>query len=93
MLWGRFGRKSRSKVFKMLQKGAVEPLDQPGVEFYSGLFLVEKVTGGWMPVMELSTLNRFVMVTKFCMEKVTSVLGSIHQGDWMFSIDLKDAYF
>ena len=57
------------------------------------LFLVEKATGGWRPIIDLSALNGFVTLTKFRMETVASVLGSIRKGDWMFSIDLKDAYF
>ena len=46
----------------MLQKGAVEPMDQPGLGYYSRLFLVEKVTGAWRPVIDLSALNGVVMV-------------------------------
>ena len=76
----------------MLQKGALEPVDQPGPGFYSWLFLVEKVTGGWWPAIDLSTLNDFVTVTKFQVETVASEVGSIRKGDWMFLIDLKDAH-
>ena len=65
----------------MLQKGAVEPVDQLGPSYYSWLFLVEKVVGGWRPVIALSALNGFVMLTKFKMEMVTSVLQSILWGD------------
>ena len=74
----------------MLLKGALEALDQPRPGFYSWLFLIEKVMGGWRPVIDLSALNGFVMLTKFKMEAVASVLGSIRKGDWMFLIDLKD---
>ena len=77
----------------MLLKGAVELMEQPRPRFYSWLFLVEKVTGDWRPVIDLSSLNNFVTITKFKMETVSSVLGSVHRGDWMFSIDLQDAYF
>ena len=35
----------------------------------------------------------FVTLMKFLVETVMSVLGSICREDWMFSIDLKDAYF
>ena len=84
----------QEKVSKMLQKGVMEPVDQLSPGFYSRLFLVEKVTdGGWRPVVDLSTLNRFVTATKFRMETVVSVLGSIRQGDWMFSIVPEDVHF
>ena len=51
------------------------------------------MTDGWRLVINLSTLNSFVMVMKFQMETMVSVLWSIRKGDWMFSIYLKDAYF
>ena len=90
-------RALREEVSKN-RKGALKPVDQPGPGFYSRLFLVEKVMGGgggggWRPVIDLSTLNGFIMVTKFQMETMTSVLGYIRKKDWMFSIDLKDVYF
>ena len=49
----------------MLQKGALEPVDQPGPGFYSRLYLVEKVMGGWRPVIDLLALNGFVTLTSF----------------------------
>ena len=77
----------------MVKKEAIEPapLNTPG--FYSRLFVVPKVTGGWCPVIDLSTLNLSVIKTKFKMETSKSVLSAIHKNDWMFSIDLQDAYF
>ena len=71
---------------KMLQKGALESVDQPGAGFCSHLFLVQKVTGGCRPLIDLSTLNGYVTLTKFRMETVVSVLGSIRKGDWMSSV-------
>ena len=46
----------------------------------------------WRPVIDLSILNRFVDVSHFRMETIQSVLLSVRQGDWMASIDLKEAY-
>ena len=72
--------------------GAVElaPLPSPG--FYSCLFVVWKTLGSWRPVIDLSTLNLFVDVSHFQMKTIQSVLLSVSQGDWMASIDLKEAY-
>ena len=75
----------------MLQKGAMEIVNQPGLGPYSHLFLMEKATGGWRLIIDLSALDSFVTLTKFRMEMVASVLGSIQKRDWMFLIDLKDA--
>ena len=76
----------------LIAKGAVElaPLPSPG--FYNRLFVVWKTSGSWRPVIDLSTLNHFVAVSHFQMETIQSVLLSVCQGDWMASIDLKDAY-
>ena len=76
----------------LITKGAVElaPLLSPS--FYSRLFVVWKTSGSWRPVIDLSTLNRFVDVSHFQMETIQSVLLSIRQGDWMASIDLQEAY-
>ena len=77
----------------MLAKGALEIARDPGPGFYSRLFLVEKATGGWRPVIDLSHLNDFVKLTSFKMETVASVLLSVREGDFVASLDLKDAYF
>ena len=66
------------------------PLPSPG--FYSRLFVVWKSSGSWRPVIDLSTLNRFVDVSHFQMETIQSVRLSVRQGDWMASIDLREAY-
>ena len=43
----------------LLRKGTVEPAPQsPG--FYNRLFLVQKASGSWHPIIDLSTLNDYV---------------------------------
>ena len=83
----------QQEVEAMLAKGALEIARDPGPGFYSRLFLVEKATGGWRPVIDLSHLNDFVQLTPFKMETVASVLLSVREGDFLASLDLKDAYF
>ena len=83
----------RQEAEAMLAKGALEIAGDPGPGFYSRLFPVEKASGGWRPVIDLSHLNEFVQLTLFKMETVTSVLLSVGEGDFLASLDLKDAYF
>ena len=64
----------------MLAKGALEIARDPGPDFYSRLFLVEKASGGWRPVIDLSHLNDFVQLTSFKKETVASVLLSVRGG-------------
>ena len=49
--------------------------------------------GVWRPVISLSHLNEFVHLTRFKMETVASVLLPVREGDFLASLDLKDAYF
>ena len=75
----------------LLRKGAVEPAPQsPG--FYSRLFLIQKASGSWRPIIDLSTLNNYITSAHFHIETPRSVLNSIRPGDWMISLDLQDAY-
>ena len=76
----------------LIAKSAVELAPVPSPGFYSRLFVVWKTSGSWRPVIDLSHLNRFVDVSHFRMETIQSVLLSVRQGDWMPSIDLKEAY-
>ena len=82
----------RQEIEGMLAKGALEIAQDPGPGFYSRLLLVEKASGGWRPVIDLSHLNEFVQLTPFKMETVASVLLSVREGDFLASLDLKDAY-
>ena len=81
------------EVEGMLAKGVLEIARDPGPGFYSRLFLVEKASGGWRPVIDLSHLNDFVQLTPFKMETVALVLLSVKEGDFLASLDLKDVYF
>ena len=85
------GRALEKEFIDLLHKGAIEQAPQtPG--FYSRLFVVQKDSGSWRPIIDLSTLNTFIVSQRFHMETPQSVLRSIRQGDWMISLDLQDAY-
>ena len=77
----------------MMGKRVLEIVPDPGPGFYSRLFLVEKASGGWRPVIDLSPLNEFIQQTPFRMETPSSVLLAVRENDFLASIDLKDAYF
>lgn len=82
-------------VQAMVAKNAIVVVDKEHLDpgFYSRLFLVPKPTGGWRPVIDLSRLNKFLVVPHFKMETTRSVTGAIQPGDWSISVDLADAYF
>ena len=80
-------------VEEMVSKEALElaPLPSPG--FYSNLFLVPKKSRVLRPVINLKPLNLFIKKEKFKIETTRSIRKALSPGDWVTSIDLKDAYF
>ena len=60
--------------------------------FYSTFFVVPKKDRSCCLILNLRPLNRFIRYRKFKMETNMSVLGYLTQGDWLASLDLKDAY-
>ena len=74
------------------KKGAIELARLPSLGYYSRLFVGMKASGSWRPVIDLLLLNLKVLKTPFKMETLQSILLSVRRGDWMVSIDLKDAY-
>ena len=82
------------EIEKMLLKGALEEVQNhhsPG--FYSRIFVVPKKTGDLRPVIDLKILNTHLKSKPFKMETPHSIRKSLDQNMWVFSIDLKDAYF
>ncbi|XP_066946938.1 uncharacterized protein [Macrobrachium rosenbergii] len=80
-----------AEIKALLEKGALEPApSSPG--FYSRIFVAPKSGGSWRPIIDLSSLNRFIISPKFHMETSQLVLRSVRRDDWMISVDLKDAY-
>ena len=86
------GRALEEEIQSLRRKGAVEPVS-PSPGFYSHMVAATKASGGWKPIIDLSTLNLLVVKTCFRMETAQSVLHSMRRNDWMVSIDVKDAYF
>ena len=80
------------EVLELINKSAIELApNNPG--FFSRLFVVPKASGGWRPVIDLSTLNKYVICNPFKTETPRSVLAATRPGQWMTSVDLTDAYF
>ena len=65
---------------------------QNSLGFYSRLFLVPKPGNRWRPVIDLSSLKKFLAVPKFKMETPELIRASLRKGEWVTSIDLTDAY-
>ena len=81
-------------LYQLINKNAVEPVEnQNSLGFYNQLFLVPKPNNRWRPVLDLSTLNNFLNTESFKMETPETIRTSLQAGEWVTSIDFKDAYF
>ena len=79
---------------QLTNKNAVEPVtNQTSLGFYNWLFLVPKPNNRWRPILDLSTLNTFLNTESFKMETPETIRSSLQVGEWVTSIDFKDAYF
>ena len=83
----------REQISLMLQTNAISEIspDTPG--FYLNVFLVCKASGRWSPVVDLKQLNHHIDASHFRMHTISSVLSTVKRGDYVFKIDLQDAYF
>ena len=81
-------------LYQLINKNAVEPVEnQNSLGVYNRLFLVPKPNNQWRPVLDLSTLNTFLNTESFKMETPETIRTSLQAGEWVTSIDFKDAYF
>ena len=82
------------EIKSLLDKNAIEIVDpkDSNTGFYSTIFTVPKQTGGFRAILNLRKLNKFIRNQHFKMETLRSVIQSLNIGDWVFSIDLSDAY-
>ena len=79
---------------QLTNKNAVEPVtNRTSLGFYNRLFLVPKPDNRWRPILDLSTLNIFLNTESFKMETPETIRSSLQVGEWVTSIDFKDAYF
>ena len=81
-------------LHQLISKNAVEPVRNPNsLGFFNRLFLVAKPNNKWRPILDLSNLNPFLKVEKFKMETPETIRTSLQRGEWVTSVDFRDAYF
>ena len=81
-------------LHQLIDKNVIELVhNQTSLGFFNRLFLVPKPNNKWRPILDLSKLNLFLKVEKFKMETPETIRTSLQQGEWVTSVDFKDAYF
>ena len=85
---------SRDKILAVQEsdRGTRPRITLPGI-LQSNILLFRKKEGDERPVFDLKSLNQFVRKEKFKMTTPGVVTNALHHGDWVVSVDLKDAYF
>ena len=81
----------KAEVQALLAKGAVKKVHSQSDQFTSRLFVVLKKGGSLRPVINLK-LNSHMDNQHFKIEGIHKVKELLREGDWMCSVDLKDAY-
>lgn len=82
------------EISHLLEIRAIEPVpeSQRHSGFYSTLFLVPKNSGGWRAILNLKGLNLSVHYRRFKMHSLRSILAGVRRGDFLQSVDLREAY-
>ena len=81
------------EVLKLLEKRAIVKAQHYPGEFIFNLFLIPRKTGDLRPVINLKSLNKFVVKRHFKMETISVARELINSNDYLASVDLSDAYF
>ena len=76
----------RQKCSRIGQKLTIPGLLQP-------VIFGPQPNNRWRPILDLSALNRFLKTEYFKMETPETIRTSLQAGEWVTSIDFKDAYF
>ena len=80
--------------YQLVNKNAVEPVaTQKSLGFHNRLFLAPKPHNRWRPILDLSTLNNFLKTESFKLETPETIRIFPQTGEWVTSMDFKDAYF
>lgn len=83
-----------SKCIKnLLDQGIIEKVTPTRQQFLSPFFIVQKSNKKPRFILNLKSLNSFLSTDHFKMEDYRTALKLIHQGSYMCTIDLKDAYY
>ena len=76
-----------------IKRGVVRQIKTPQPLFFSQMFVVPKDEDKVRPIIDLSALNKFLIVPSFKMETAFKIALTIVGSLWGCKIDLRDAYF
>ena len=80
----------QEEVDELLTKGAIDP-SSGGAGFYSNLFVVPQHIGGLHPILKPKPFSCYMHIATFKVPTIRWIWALIQQGNYAFSIYLKDA--
>ena len=83
----------RSFLPDLLARRIIREVTSPRPLFFSRLFVVTKKDGPFRLIIDLSILNKFLVLPTFRMESVLDIASGIVGPLWGCTVDLKDAYY
>lgn len=82
-----------SEIDKLLKLDAISHCKPVSGQFLSSIFTVPKSDGTHRLILNLKAFNKFVETSHFKLEDVRTVCKLLTKGDFMTTIDMKNAYF
>lgn len=83
----------QSEIDKLLKKKVIRGSQHEQGEFISPIFLRPKKDGSHRMILNLRSLNQFVVTHHFKMDSLHSAIQMMSQSCYMASVDIKDAYY
>ena len=76
----------------LLEKHVIEPVSTGRPCFFNIVFLRPKPNGSWRLILDVSSLNEFLVVHKFSMDTPQVIRNTVPPDTWVTSIDFSDAF-
>ena len=83
---------ANKKGSELIIKKAIVEIKDKLKGFVCSLFVIQKKSGGFRPIVNLHELNQFIRYEHFKMENLDSARSFLRIEDWMVKLDLKVAY-
>ncbi|CAL4089358.1 unnamed protein product, partial [Meganyctiphanes norvegica] len=77
----------------LLSRGIIRKITTPQPLFFSRLFVVINKDKSFRPILDLSILNKLLVIPSFKMETVSKISVGIVDSLWGCTLDLTSAYF
>ena len=86
------GKALTEMIQSLLLKHVIEPVPAHSLCFFNVVFLRPKPGGKWRLILDVSKLNKFLVVKPFVMDTAQVIRSSLSEDMWGSSVDFSDAF-